>query len=341
MTLLESRAAQLAHILSRFRIKTEGLDHISAGPQATRFVFLPAGDQQPAKIAALADDIALALGVPSVRMLCPIPGTMTFGIEVPNDTPQQVTFDQVYASDAFQNSKDPLRLVLGQDMAGQDRIIELSRAPHLLMAGQTCSGKTTALHCMIQSLCKGTAPEDVQLVLIDPKNCEFGIYANSPRLYLPVVTDAKQGADTFAALEQEMLRRLELLARAGARDIAAYNRSSDTQLPRIVVFVDELAPLMTCSAASLESAIARLGRGARAAGIHLVLATAEAKSTILTGVIRANIPARIAFCVKSRVESRYILDGPGAEKLLCKGDLLYQALGARYAERVQGAIVLH
>lgn len=333
----KKKAEQIVDIYALFGIKIEAFTGVSEGPRVTRYEFRPDGGEKLSKIADLADDISLALGVPTVRMLCPIPGKMAFGIEVPNDAPKKVDFEEVFSSDEFKNSEDKLCAVLGKDLKSRNVCVELSRAPHLLLGGQTCSGKTTALNCMILSLIRNTSPDEVKLLLVDPKKCEFGVYSKSKHLLEPVITDGNQAIDALRGLVDEVDRRLSLFVENGVKDITAFNRTSDQPLCRIVVFIDEMSMVSERSPRDFETVVCQIAQKGRAAGIHIVLATSDLSTRTVTGMLKANIPTRIAFSTKSIMESRVIIDNRGAELLLLKGDMLYHPIGAMKPMRIQGA----
>ena len=332
-------AERLADTFLLFGVKIEAFCGVSAGPRVTRYEFKPEASQKVSKITRLVDDISLALGVSGIRLICPIPGKLSFGVEVPNDVQKNVEFEEVYSSEQFQKSKDPLCVALGKDLEGEARIIELSRAPHLLIGGQAGTGKTTLLYSMILSLMKNNSSEEVKLLLVSPKKNEFGVFEDSDHLYIPIISDPQEGVKALNELVEEMVRRFNLLVDKGTRDITAYNRNADKPLCRIVVFIDEMSLLFKAAPNEFETAVVRIAQLSRAVGIHLVLATEDTSHKTITGIIKANIPSRIALSVKTPVESRVILDSCGAERLLSQGDMLYQSPAARYPDRIQGAYV--
>ncbi|CAM3388443.1 DNA translocase FtsK [Hydrogenibacillus schlegelii] len=313
--------------------------HVHRGPAVTRFEVQPDAGVKVSRIVGLADDIALALAARGIRIEAPIPGKSAVGIEVPNDDIAVVTLREVLESPAFQRSRSKLTLALGRDITGEPIVADLGRMPHLLVAGATGSGKSVSLNAMIASILYKATPDDVKFVMIDPKMVELTVYNPIPHMLTPVVSDAKKAAVVLRRIVQEMELRYERFAAAGVRDIERFNAVSGEPLSYIVVIVDELADLMMVAAQDVEASIARLAQKARAAGIHLILATQRPSVDVITGVIKANIPSRIAFGVSSQVDSRTILDMAGAEKLLGRGDMLYLPMGAAKAIRVQGCFV--
>lgn len=300
------------------------------------------------KIESCAEDIARALACEgNMRIQAPIPGKRTVGLEVPNDKADTVHLRDIIASPEFQNSSSPLTLALGKDIAGNNTICHLEKLPHLLMAGMTDSGKSTCLHSMIVSLMYKSSPEDVRLILIDPKQVEFSVYKGMPHLLgANVITDTQQTIRALSWAINEMERRYMLFSACKVRNIAEYGKSeavasgAEQKLPYIVIIVDELAYLMSgTDRKTLEERIMRLAQKARAAGIHMVLATQRPDVNVITGTIKANLPSRIAFVVKNRVDSRIILDENGAETLLGHGDMLYAPIGIADPHRVQGAYI--
>jgi len=280
----------------------------------------------------------LKLAVPSLRIE-PIPGKAAIGLEVPSKTTDPVSFRSIVDCDAVRNAKGKLCVGLGKDISGNVIVADLSKMPHLLVAGSTGSGKSVCINTIIASLLFRATPEEVKLILVDPKVVELTNYNGIPHLLTPVVTGAKQAASALHWAVVEMERRYTLFARAQVRKIDDYNVNAEEKLPFIVIIIDELSDLMMVAAVDVEDAILRLAQKARAAGIHLILATQRPSVDVLTGTIKANIPSRIAFAVSSQIDSRTILDASGAEKLLGKGDMLYFPTGANKPLRVQGAFI--
>ncbi|HMK44273.1 MAG TPA: DNA translocase FtsK [Dissulfurispiraceae bacterium] len=309
------------------------------GPIVTMFEFEPAPGVKINRIVSLADDLALAQRAPSIRVY-PIPGKATIGIEVPNRERATVALRDIIASDQFQKSQSLLTLALGKDIFGTPVVTDLARMPHLLVAGATGSGKSVSINTMIASIIYKASPAQVKMLMIDPKLLELSAYGDIPHLISPVITDPKGASDALKKMVFEMERRYRLLAEKGTRNIETFNRqvSSEERLPYIVVFIDELADLMFTAPTDVETAIARLAQMARASGIHLILATQRPSVDVITGLIKANFPARISFQVTSRIDSRTILDAQGAEQLLGMGDMLFMVPGMRLM-RIHGAFV--
>ncbi|MBT9258547.1 MAG: DNA translocase FtsK [Clostridiales bacterium] len=335
------RAKALERTLKSFGIQAKVVG-MEEGPAVTRFEVQPAAGVKVSRIAALADDIALSLAASPVRVVAPIPGKAAVGIEVPNAEVRTVPVGSIIRHGLFQQSASRLTLALGEDVAGQPLVHSLERMLHLLIAGATGSGKSVCLNTILVSLLYKARPDEVKLLLVDPKRVELSGYEGIPHLLAPVITDAKKAASALRWLVAEMGRRYELFAQTGARDIHRYNEAvpgAKDKLPFIVLVIDELADLMLVAAREVEDSIQRLAQMARAAGIHLVLATQRPSVDVITGVIKANIPSRIAFAVSSQADSRTILDGAGAEKLLGKGDMLFYPVGAGKPIRAQGAYI--
>jgi len=310
------------------------------GPTVTRYELAPAPGVKVSKIVNLADDIALKLAAPGVRIEAPIPGKAAIGIEVPNKDVSSVPLRDVLESSEFNKSSSKLTVALGKDIAGQPIIADLAKMPHLLVAGATGSGKSVCINTLITSILFKATPQEVKLVLIDPKVVELSSYNGIPHLLTPVLTDAKKAAGALRWAVKEMENRYSLFAETGVRDIARYNETAmEERLPLIVIIIDELADLMMIAPVDVEDAICRLAQMARAAGLHLVLATQRPSVDVITGTIKANIPSRISFAVSSQVDSRTILDMGGAEKLLGKGDMLFYPVGSPKPVRVQGAYI--
>ena len=337
----EVRADLLLETLRHFGIEARLAD-VTQGPAVTRFEVVPPPGVKVSRIVNLADDIALSLAASGVRMEAPIPGKSAIGIEVPNQAVSVVRLRDVLEAPAFQMARSPLSVALGKDIAGKPVVAQLDQMPHLLVAGATGSGKSVLINVLIASLLFRATPEQVQLLLIDPKVVELSGFNGIPHLVTPVVTDPKKASQALRWAVREMERRYQMFAERGVRDIARYNsqrQEEDPLLPYTVVVIDELADLMMVAPVEVEESINRLAQMARAAGIHLVVATQRPSVDVITGTIKANIPSRIAFAVSSQVDSRTILDGSGAEKLLGRGDMLYSPVGAAKPQRVQGCYV--
>lgn len=336
----------LEDTLESFGVKAR-VTEVSRGPAITRYELQPAPGVKVARIVNLADDIALSLAAPGVRIEAPIPGKAAVGIEVPNKEIAMVHVRDLLESQEFANSNSKLTIVLGKDIAGNPIIADLAQMPHMLIAGATGSGKSVCMNTIITSILFKAKPDEVKMIMIDPKMVELNTYNGIPHLISPVVTDPKKAASALRWVVKEMENRYELFARTGAKDVVRYNRAvADKQiesekgfLPAIVVIIDELADLMMVAPADVEDAICRLAQMARAAGIHLLVATQRPSVDVITGLIKANIPSRIAFAVSSSIDSRTILDMAGAEKLLGKGDMLFFPVGAPKPIRVQGAFL--
>lgn len=346
---IEENAHILKETLSNFGVKGE-INNVNVGPTITQYEFKPASGVRVTKIVNLADDLALSLAVSGLRIEAPIPNKSAVGIEVPNQKPRTVKFKEVIASDTFIDSSSNISFALGKDISGHTMIGDLAKMPHLLIAGATGAGKSVCLNALITSILYKAKPHEVKFILIDPKKVELNTYIDIPHLLAPVVTDTKKAAATLKWVVKEMERRYELFSLSGARDIKTYNQKyiqaealqEEHQyefMPQIVVVIDELADLMMVAPADVEDSICRLAQLARAAGIHLVIATQRPSVDIITGLIKANIPSRIAFAVSSQTDSRTILDMGGAEKLLGNGDMLYYPRGYAKPIRVQGVFV--
>ncbi|HXX80697.1 MAG TPA: DNA translocase FtsK, partial [Thermodesulfovibrionales bacterium] len=313
--------------------------HVHPGPVVAMYEFEPAPGVKINRVVALSDDLALSLKAQSVRAF-PLPGKAAIGIEVPNKHRETVCIREIISSENFQKSYSKLTLALGKDIFGNTVVADLLKMPHLLVAGATGSGKSVSMNSMVMSVLYKAAPAEVKMLMVDPKLLELSSYENIPHLISPVITAPKEAAEALRRMVFEMERRYRLLAEKGVRNIDAFNRMvpGEEQIPYIVVFIDELADLMFASANEVEDSIARLAQMARASGIHLILATQRPSVDVITGVIKANFPARIAFQVTSRIDSRTIIDSQGAEQLLGKGDMLLMLPGQRI-ERVHGALV--
>ena len=339
---LRELSNKLVATLKTFNIDVKVLE-ISKGPAITRFELQPTAGVRVSKITSLADDIALSLAATSVRIEAPIPGKAAIGIEVPNSSIATVTVRDVLESKEFKDSKSPLSCALGRDIAGKCIIGDISKWPHVLIAGATGSGKSVCINSLVASILYKASPNDVKLIMIDPKVVELSVYNGIPHLLIPVVTDPRKAAGSLNWAVQEMTTRYRMFAENAVRNLKGYNELMDkkgmARLPQIVIIIDELADLMMVASKDVESYICRLAQLARAAGMHLVIATQRPSVNVITGVIKANIPSRIAFAVSSNTDSRTILDAGGAEKLLGKGDMLYYPMGASKPVRVQGAFI--
>ena len=340
---LKANAQKLVDTLESFGVRTRVLD-ISRGPAVTRYEVQPMAGVKISRITSLADDIALNLAVADVRMEAPIPGKPAVGIEVPNHKRQAVYIRSVFESQSFLRMSSPLGIALGKDIAGVAQVADLCKMPHLLIAGSTGSGKSVCVNSIIMSLVFRSSPEDVKLLLIDPKVVELAEYNGIPHLLMPVVTEPRKAAGALGSAVQEMERRYRLFAENNVRDIKSFNKLAAEQpelekMPYIAIVIDELADLMMVVGKDVEDSICRIAQKARAAGMHLIVATQRPSVDVITGLIKANIPSRIAFAVSSQVDSRTILDGAGAEKLLGQGDMLFMPVGAPKPTRIQGTFV--
>ena len=340
---LTDTATKLQKTLYSFGVSAK-VENVSVGPAITRYELKPAEGVRVSKIANLADDIALNLAAETIRIEAPIPGKQAVGIEVPNKEKETVHLREVLESKEFQENKSKLTIALGKDVAGNTQLADIAKMPHVLIAGSTGSGKSVCVNTIITSIIYNAKPSEVKLVMVDPKVVELSVYNGIPHLLIPVVTDPKKAAGALAWAVQEMDDRYNKFATKGVRDLKGYNKVIEKEggigkLPQIVIILDELADLMMVAAKDVEEAICRLAQKARAAGMHLVIATQRPSVDVITGLIKANIPSRIAFAVSSQVDSRTILDTIGAEKLLGKGDMLFFPSGAPKPSRVQGAFV--
>ena len=340
---LKANAQKLVDTLESFGVRTRVLD-ISRGPAVTRYEVQPMAGVKISRITSLADDIALNLAVADVRMEAPIPGKPAVGIEVPNHKKTPVYIRSVFESQSFLRMTSPLGIALGKDIAGVAQVADLCKMPHLLIAGSTGSGKSVCVNSIIMSLLFRSSPEDVKLLLIDPKVVELAEYNGIPHLLMPVVTEPRKAAGALGSAVQEMERRYRLFAENNVRDIKSFNKLAAEQpelekMPYIAIIIDELADLMMVVGKDVEDSICRIAQKARAAGMHLIVATQRPSVDVITGLIKANIPSRIAFAVSSQVDSRTILDGAGAEKLLGQGDMLFMPVGAPKPTRIQGTFV--
>ncbi len=340
---LTDTATKLQKTLYSFGVSAK-VENVSVGPAITRYELKPAEGVRVSKIANLADDIALNLAAETIRIEAPIPGKQAVGIEVPNKEKEAVHLREVLESEEFEDNKSKLTVALGKDVAGNIQLADIAKMPHVLIAGSTGSGKSVCINTIITSIIYNAKPSEVKMVMVDPKVVELSVYNGIPHLLIPVVTDPKKAAGALAWAVQEMDNRYNLFASKGVRDLSGYNKAIEKEnkfgkLPQIVIIVDELADLMMVAAKDVEEAICRLAQKARAAGMHLVIATQRPSVDVITGLIKANVPSRIAFAVSSQVDSRTILDSVGAEKLLGKGDMLFFPSGAPKPVRVQGAFV--
>lgn len=344
---LNAQAERLENKLNDFGIKGEVVN-ISPGPVITTFEYKPAPGIKISRIVNLSDDLALALSALSIRIVAPIPGRDVIGIELPNATREIVYLKDIIASDEFYRAKSKLTLCLGKDIIGKPVTTSLDKMPHLLIAGATGTGKSVALNAMITSILYNATPNEVKFIMIDPKRIELSFYNDIPHLITPVVTDMKKATNALFWAVKEMEKRYDLLAESKVKNIRQYNRevkygapgSTDgSQLPFIVIIIDELADLMMVASRDVEVALARLAQMARAAGIHLVLATQRPSVDVLTGVIKANFPTRISFQVSSKIDSRTIIDSNGAENLLGNGDMLFLPPGTAKLARIHGAYI--
>jgi len=339
---LADTATKLQKTLYSFGVSAK-VENVTVGPAITRYELKPAEGVRVSKIAKLSDDIALNLAAESIRIEAPIPGKQAVGIEIPNKEKEMVHLRDVLESNEFQDSSSKLSIGLGKDVEGDTVVADIAKMPHMLIAGSTGSGKSVCINTLITSIIYKAKPSEVKLVMVDPKVVELSVYNGIPHLLIPVVTDPRKAAGALAWAVQEMENRYQLFAGKGVRDLKGYNESVKEEeygkLPQIVIIIDELADLMMVAAKDVEDAICRLAQKARAAGMHLVIATQRPSVDVITGIIKANIPSRIAFAVSSQIDSRTILDSAGAEKLLGKGDMLYYPIGASKPTRVQGAFV--
>ena len=338
---LQSNGEKLIAALGSFNVSAS-IVGVVPGPTVTRYELSPAPGVKISKFVGLADDLALHMAAPAgLRIEAPIPNKAAIGIEIPNRSKTTVTFREIIDTDKFRNAGSKLTVALGKDISGTPIYSNLAKMPHLLVAGTTGSGKSVCLNSMIVSLLYNASPDEVKILLIDPKQVEFGVYNGLPHLLVPVVSDPRKASGALGWAVTEMLSRYKTLNANGVRDISAYNslceeREDLTKMSHIVIFIDELADLMTVAPAEVEDAIQRLAQMARAAGMHLVVATQRPSVDVITGVIKANIPSRIALTVKSQVDSRTIIDSAGAEKLMGNGDMLYYPVGIPKPIRVQG-----
>ena len=339
---LYEKAEQLIAVLDNFGVKAKPVQ-VTQGPTVTRYEIQPESGVKLSKIVGLADDIALNLAVSNV-LIAPVPGkAATVGVEIPNNSVTPVSIREMIDSPEFKNAKSKLTVCLGKDIGGNVITGDIAKWPHALIAGATGSGKSVCINTIITSILYKADPNEVKLIMVDPKQVELGVYNGIPHLLIPVVTEAKKAAGALNWAVSEMMHRYELFKNSGVRKLEMYNKlmekTGGEKLPQLVIIIDELADLMMVAAKEVEDYVCRLAQLARAAGIHLIIATQRPSVDVITGLIKANIPSRIAFSVSSQIDSRTILDKVGAEKLLGMGDMLYFPTGARSTTRVQGAFV--
>ena len=335
---IENRQVVIQRTLETFGIPVD-MDEVSVGPTVTQFTFKPAEGIKLNKITALHNDLALALAAHPIRIEAPIPGKSLVGVEVPNQSVALVGMREILETKNWKDRKSPISFALGRDVSGKPWLGDISKMPHLLVAGATGSGKSVCLNTIIMSLLYSNGPDDLKLVLVDPKRVEFPIYNGVPHLITPVITDVDKTINALKWAVREMNRRFDLLSKIQARDILTYNQKTKEKIPYLVMIVDELADLMVNSKQEVESQVVRLAQMSRAVGIHLVLATQRPSVDVITGLIKANIPARIAFSVASLMDSRTILDQSGAEKLIGRGDMLFSTAELSSPRRIQGVFI--
>lgn len=343
---MDSTAEHLVETLRSFGVETRIVD-ISKGPTVTRYELQPCAGVKISKITNLADDIALNLATAGVRIEAPIPNKAAVGIEVPNKASAVVGVREIIESSAFVASKSKLTVAMGRDIGGNVVVADIAKMPHGLIAGATGSGKSVCINSIVMSILYKASPEEVKLLMIDPKVVELGVYNGIPHLLVPVVTEPRKAAGALGWAVSEMEKRYQMFADRGVRDIEGYNRFVNTltdepevrRMPHIVIIIDELADLMMTAPSEVEDSINRIAAKARAAGMHLLIATQRPSVDVVTGVIKANIPSRIAFAVSSQIDSRTILDTAGAEKLLGRGDMLFSPVGSTKPKRLQGCYV--
>ncbi len=341
----EVTAEHLVETLRSFGVETR-IVNISRGPTVTRYELQPCAGVKISKITNLADDIALNLATAGVRIEAPIPNKAAVGIEVPNKSSDVVGVRGIFESPAFTAAKSKLTVALGRDIGGNEVVADISKMPHGLIAGATGSGKSVCINTIIMSILYKATPDEVKLLMIDPKVVELGIYNGIPHLLVPVVTDPRKASGALGWAVTEMEKRYKMFADRGVRDLAGYNKFVENlgdpeveKMPHIVIIIDELADLMMTAPNEVEDSINRIAAKARAAGMHLIIATQRPSVDVVTGVIKANIPTRIAFAVSSQIDSRTILDSAGAEKLLGRGDMLFSPVGSNKPSRIQGCFV--
>ncbi|MBR5236282.1 MAG: DNA translocase FtsK [Clostridia bacterium] len=340
---LKDTATKLIATLKNFNVDAKLLN-VSKGPTVTRYELKPGDGVKVSKFVGLSDDIALRLAATGVRIEAPIPGREAIGIEIPNKTVSTVSIREVLDSDEFARFPSKLAFGLGKDITGKNVVVDLGKMPHLLIAGATGSGKSVCINTLITSLIYKADPNEVKLLMIDPKVVELNVYNGIPHLMIPVVTDPRRASGALYWAVQEMTRRYAMFAEYNVRDVKGYNEmilesGQENTMPHIVIIIDELADLMMVAPKEVEDSICRLAQMARAAGMHLVIATQRPSVDVITGIIKANIPSRIAFAVSSQIDSRTILDTGGADKLLGRGDMLFAPVGSAKPTRLQGAFI--
>jgi len=339
---LKKNVEILENTLESFNVNAKVVN-VSHGPVVTRYEVQPAPGVKVSKIVNLADDIAMNLSARDVRIEAPVPGKPVVGIEIPNNKTSSVGLRELLSTEQFRDAKSAITFALGKDIAGSNVYADISKMPHLLIAGATGSGKSVCINSPIVSILYHSSPEDVRMIMIDPKVVELNAFNNIPHLLVPVVTDPKKASSAINWAVNEMTMRYRMFANKGAKDLAKYNEvitaEGEEKLPQILVIIDELADLMMVAPGEVEDAICRIAQLGRASGIHLVIATQRPSVDVITGIIKANIPSRIAFAVSSQIDSRTILDMPGAEKLLGQGDMLYYPTGLPKPVRLQGCYI--
>jgi S-DNA-T family DNA segregation ATPase FtsK/SpoIIIE len=341
---IRAKMQKLNATLTNFKVRVDGISYV-CGPAVTRYEVRPAPGVRVRSIANLADDIAMSLAAKSIRIEAPIPGKEAVGIEVPNTTRETVFLRRLIDSDEFRTRPSKLTACLGEDVAGNPILFDIVKMPHLLVAGTTGSGKSVCINDFIMSLVFKSTPQEVKIILIDPKQVEFTVYKDLPHLMAPIVCDPKRAAAVLNLAVLEMEKRFQMIRDVQARNIEGYNAATENDryehpyMPHIVIIIDELADLMMQAKEEVETSIVRLAQKARAAGMHLIIGTQRPSVDVITGLIKANVPSRIACTVVSQVDSRTILDVAGAEKLLGMGDMLYAPVGSPKPLRVQGAFV--
>lgn len=336
---IKANANQIKRTLANFGIIVE-MDEISIGPSVTRYALKPAEGVKLSKILGLQNNLELALAAHPVRIEAPIPGKSLVGIEVPNTTKATIGLGSLLSEPGYADSGKPLLVALGRDVAGQSHFANIGKMPHALIAGATGSGKSVTIHAIVNSLLFRNPPENLKFIMIDPKRVELTLYNKIPHLLTPVITDAKKAILALKWAAKEMDRRYDILEKAAVRDIDSYHKSKDSEpMPFIVIIIDELADLMQAYPRELEASIVRLAQMSRAVGIHLLLSTQRPSVNVITGLIKANVPSRIALQVASQIDSRTILDAAGAEKLLGQGDMLFQGGEMSKPERIQSAYI--
>ncbi len=339
---LKANATKLVDTLKSFGVETRIVD-ICRGPSVTRYEIQPAAGVKISRITNLSDDIALNLAAGGIRIEAPIPNKAAVGIEVPNKNRATVTFREIVDTEQYKTAKSKLNVALGKDIAGNCTYADLAKMPHLLVAGTTGSGKSVCMNAMIVSILYNATPDEVKLLMIDPKKVEFTVYNGIPHLIVPVVSDPRKASGALAWAVTEMLTRYKMFSDNNVRDISGYNSICESigqkKLPQIVIFIDELSDLMMASPHEVEDSICRLAQMARAAGMHLVIATQRPSVDVITGLIKANIPSRLSLKTSSQIDSRTIIDTAGAEKLLGNGDMLFYPVGIAKPIRIQGCFL--